>query len=255
MSRGYAKRRGSRNAGASKGERRPPLTHFLSLPLITSSSRVELSAGLERLRQSIASSNQNTAGQFVRAIPSEAIRPIDSIHLTLGVMSFQEDKLEQAIALLRRLDIPRLLEPPTFEQTEAVQSSAPVPPLDITLQSLLSMHSPTDTSVLYAEAMDASQRLYRFGERLKAQFEGAGVMVPDKRPLKLHATLFNTVYVKNKPRIDATNLQKEFKSFVWAKDIHIERVAICKMGAKKEFDAHGELLSEKYEEVASIDLP
>jgi activating signal cointegrator complex subunit 1 len=54
---------------------------------------------------------------------------------------------------------------------------------------------------------------------------------------------------------DATALLEQFKDFVWAVDVRIEKVAICKMGAKKIFDERGEVVGGEYEEVAYIDLP
>ncbi|KAK0740566.1 hypothetical protein B0T18DRAFT_431860 [Schizothecium vesticola] len=57
----------------------PPLTHFLAIPLLTSASRPHLAAKLAAFR----------ADPAVRdAIPPDAIRPLGTLHLTLGVFSF-----------------------------------------------------------------------------------------------------------------------------------------------------------------------
>lgn len=80
--------------------------------------------------------------------------------------------------------------------------------------------------------------------------------MPDDRPLKLHATLVNTIYAKAYHRwgvkFNAEGLIEEWKDFVWAKDFPIEKLAICKMGAKKITGAKGEILGQEYEEIASI---
>ena len=85
---------------------------------------------------------------------------------------------------------------------------------------------------------------------------------PDDRPLKLHATIVNTIYAKSGGRLgqgllrfDATEFVERFKDSVWAEDIRIEKIAICKMGAKKLFTPDGKIVGEEYEMVASVDLP
>jgi activating signal cointegrator complex subunit 1 len=172
-------------------------------------------------------------------------------------MSLQEEhNLQEAIDLLKNLDIGEALESSRPTETHPLNTEPEA--LRISLRSLISMHSPTDTSVLYAEPVDDSKRLYSFGEILRAKFRHSGFMEEDTRPLKLHATVLNTVYAKKgsgKLRIDATQLLDECNEFPWAQDLWIEKLSICKMGAKKEFDQNGELLSEKYEEVFSVNLP
>lgn len=39
---------------------------------------------------------------------------------------------------------------------------------------------------------------------------------------------------------------------MWAKDFPIEKLAICKMGAKKIIGGNEEIVGEEYEETASI---
>jgi activating signal cointegrator complex subunit 1 len=181
------------------------------------------------------------------------------------------------------------------------------------------MHAPTKTSILYAAPQDPSNRLFPLGQRLHTIFEEKEYMAKDTRPLKLHATIVNTIYAKAggrygrakptqaqplpsqpevssqpepppdpaddvgepnddpdrveeelKPedrssdhgpnaraplRFDATALMEQFKEFVWARDFRVEKIAICKMGAKKILDENGDVVGEEYEEVASIGLP
>jgi activating signal cointegrator complex subunit 1 len=56
-------------------------------------------------------------------------------------------------------------------------------------------------------------------------------------------------------RLDATALLERCKDFVWAADFALEKIAICKMGAKKITDEQGTIIDEQYEEVAFITLP
>ena len=54
-------------------------------------------------------------------------------------------------------------------------------------------------------------------------------------------------------RFDASKLIDEYKDFTWAQDIQVDRVQICKMGAKKIWssgkEGAGEVLDERYEVV------
>jgi activating signal cointegrator complex subunit 1 len=135
--------------------------------------------------------------------------------------------------------------------------------------------------------------------------------VRDERPLRLHATVLNTIYAKSKGggrskagaprtagtgatstetterdgeaggfeeqdrhgtdgedgklehgkglaseskswmRFDASNLIEAYKDFVWAEDVRIDRVHICKMGAQKIVDeGTGAIIDEQYEVIA-----
>lgn len=134
----------------------------------------------------------------------------------------------------------------------------------------------------------------------------AGLLVPDTRPLKLHATIVNTIYIKGrkknkKPKsgaikikdeeakatetdvlspksatenkadglqantpdsghgpsarsslyLDATSLLLTYRSYIWASDIPISKIAICEMGVKKQLSSTGEVVGEAYKEVAT----
>jgi len=130
--------------------------------------------------------------------------------------------------------------------------------ISISLISLHSMHTPKSTSILYARPQDPTNRLYKTCVVLQKLFQEKGYLVPDDRTLKLHATIVNTIYAKSIsrgggiPRFDAETLLEEWEDFTWARDFQIEKLAICKMGAKKVMDAKGEIMGEEYEEVASI---
>ena len=82
----------------------------------------------------------------------------------------------------------------------------------------------------------------------------------------MHATLVNTIYAKgdksqghgrnaNAPlKIDARALLDKYADFVWAKDVVLDRIAICEMGAKQRIE-NGVVVGEEYTEVASVPLP
>ncbi|THY32618.1 hypothetical protein D6D00_01546 [Aureobasidium pullulans] len=148
-------------------------------------------------------------------IPEKAVRPIGSLHLTLGVMSLDEGKLVQAQDLLQSLDLNKLLheastpttklDDVTVPATEVAASdlarqSFKTDPLTISLESLEPMQSPRKTSILYIKPQDPTNRLTPLSQALRTAYTEAGLLVPDTRPLKLHATIVNTLYVKGRKR-------------------------------------------------------
>ncbi|KAL8863161.1 MAG: hypothetical protein Q9178_000536 [Gyalolechia marmorata] len=56
-------------------------------------------------------------------------------------------------------------------------------------------------------------------------------------------------------RFDARDFINLYSAFEWARDVRIEKVAICEMGAKKTKDENGQVVREEYTEIASIPLP
>ena len=300
-------KKGYKRASAPK---KPPLTHFLCLPLVTPDSKPQLEASLDRFREAVAikdpasASQVETQGEDVGPTPEmvvpgvhpKAIRPVGALHCTLGVMSLDEEELQEATELLRGLDVAAMVRDARKEQADAQQpassdrkekskSEAPpsslakpispppiepaISPLTIDFKGLVSMHSPHSTSVLYSAPSDSSGRLYPFCLALQKLFAGKEFLVKDDRTLKLHATIVNTIYAKgrkdrsaghgpnaNAPlKIDATAILERFQDFIWAKDVVLDRIAICEMGAKKMLDEKGDVIAEEYTEVASVKLP
>ncbi|KAI4727179.1 hypothetical protein E4T49_05063 [Aureobasidium sp. EXF-10728] len=180
-------------------------------------------------------------------IPEKAVRPLGSLHLTLGVMSLDDQKLAQATALLQFLDLNKLLheatttksrsitDPDTQKPDHAPQTSSDadenlIPdlstdPLTISLESLEPMQSPSKTSILYIRPQDPTNRLQTLCQALRTTFTDAGLLVPDTRPLKLHATLVNTIYVKGrkkskKPKSETSPTPKNTETNVTESENH-----------------------------------
>ncbi|KAI0130857.1 kinase A anchor protein [Daldinia grandis] len=240
---------------------RPSPTHFLCLPLVTGISRHQLSASLSAFSGDVTSPDSF-------AVPEQAIRPLGTLHLTIGVMSFpRDDGLEKAVALLKTL-IPRKIMAgikaaktgKDSERSAQEPTRPPSPLLSVTLKGLHSMQ-PTSSkaSVLYSPPVDTEGILFRFCENLRSAFQEAGLMAEENRPLLLHATIMNTIYVKGRNRkggkrhekltIDARDIIDRYNDYVWMKDVPLEKIAICKMGAKKQEDG-----DEAYEVEAEIGL-
>lgn len=92
----------------------PPLTHFLCLPLVNSVSLPQLETSLASFKASIPpafpSESEQGEQQQSALIPDAAIRPIGTLHLTLGVMSLPTpERLEEALQFFHSLDLAALL--------------------------------------------------------------------------------------------------------------------------------------------------
>lgn len=325
----------SRGKNSKGGPKKPPLTHFLCLPLVNTESRPLLEVGLQKLGREVEKSG---------LVPCKAIRPVGTLHLTLGVMSLDDESLEAAGKYLQELDLKALLPETQSEDTETgiqqkltrlhhwstemPKGTAPPDPIgdtktevkpyiEVDLKSLVPMQKPRQTSILYAQPVDNTSRLRTFAEALKKEFTEKGFMVNEDRALKLHATIINTIYAKpngrgpkgangkgegkaptkaepqtappdpstaetevpptitgsgtegegkgeSKPpvlseghgpnakswmRFDASELIVQYKDFVWAEGVRVDKVQICKMGAKKILGEGGEVVDERYEVV------
>lgn len=243
----------------------PRLTHFLCLPLVTLASKPQLQASLGLFCADISKGTPKNPG----GIPEKAIRPVGTLHLTLGVMTLLTPaRVQEALTVLKSLNLKDLLmdksaeparteDPTKHDFTSLEETPQASEPLHITLRGLESMHKTSKTSILYTSPVDADKRLYSFCNRLKSAFEEADLLVPDKRPLLLHATLVNTVYVppvkgkglgreKNRARltIDASELLRSYKETEWMRDVRVEKVAICRMGAVKRENGEEEYVME-----------
>jgi activating signal cointegrator complex subunit 1 len=169
------------------------------------------------------------------------------------------ERIESALTLLKSLDLKAMLSNATGSTKEKEKDESPS--LRITLKGLQSMHAPVSTSTLYVPPVE-SPSLLSFCQQLKDAFTAAELLTPDKRPLLLHATIVNTIYVpgfkkygghgkkKAKLTIDAEDLLEEWEDFTWMENVRVEKVAVCRMGAKK--GEHGE---ERYEEEGSVEMP
>lgn len=150
-------------------------------------------------------------------------------------------------------------------------------PLTLTLHGLGTFPSASTARVFFAHAHDGSRRLQRFAELVRQRFQSAG-LITETRPLVLHATMANMIYVK-RPRgrdvsgakapvgVDGREILRFFNTvgeaarggqaevgtwshtpvnpasmassalpvpegYIWARDITVNRVRICKMGAE-----------------------
>lgn len=217
---------------------RPNPTHFLCVQLASA----QLTNSLATFRADVTSLNGF-------CVPEDAVRPPGTLHLTLGVMSLKPDSLNQALELLKALK-PRdvlselrlannssIFTNPTSTSRSGISNTDG---LTISFRGIHSMTLASKTSVLYAPPTDTEGILHKFCEQLRRPFRETGLM-EDDRPLLLHATIINTIYVKGRGggrrkerlMIDARDLMDKYEDYVWVEDMPVCRVAICRMGAKK----------------------
>lgn len=258
---------------------KPAPTHFLCIPLAGS----QLVRSLAAFRADVttdpsAGSYGPSAGPGAGAgtIPDRAVRPPGTLHLTLGVMSLRDEAVTRAVELLRTTRLSEVLEQartasavtPAARAMGAATTTPDGEGLSITLRGLSAMQSPSKTSVLYVPPLDPTLLLRRFCEALRARFTDAGFMVPEDRPLLLHATVVNTIYVKGgniyrrggkgkgkgreRLTLDARDIIDRYEDHVWVEGMPVESVRICRMGAKKvEGEEEGEE-DEAYEVEAEV---
>ncbi|KAF4451352.1 hypothetical protein F53441_5618 [Fusarium austroafricanum] len=214
-------------------------THFVCIPL----AGPQLARSLAAFRTEVT----NPAGF---GVPPTAVRPLGTMHLTLGVMSLKDESLEQATEVLKGLRLKEFL-------ASARTGKSTEDQLSITLKGLHAMQKPEKTSVLYAPPVDIEGILYKFCEQIKTAFQEAELMGKQDFPLLLHATVVNTIYVKDgrgkkreKLTIDARDLISLYDDFVWLEDMPLDKVAICRMGAKKIEGTD----DEAYEVVAEVEF-
>lgn len=204
-----------RNASGSKPqprnqrtEKRPPLTHFLCLPLVNETSLPQLETSVatfkaayppvpvaELPRSQVSAVQQDFSRPL---IPHGALRPLGTLHLTLGVMSLPErDRLNEALSFFRSLDLRALM-----REAERVASDLRAKQLSskdlrggdapsescaatsshssefmISLESLHALPRAKAATILHASPVDPTGRLYPFCIMLRDKFIEAGFIV------------------------------------------------------------------------------
>lgn len=226
---------------------RPAPTHFVCIPL----SGPQLARTLSSFRADVTDPNSFN-------VHPQAVRPLGTMHLTLGVMTLKgDDALGRAADLLRGLRLREILDQAWAANNNTARGMGQeesAPGLTVTLQGLGAMQSPSRTSVVYAPPLDPGGLLRRFCELVRGRFQEAGVMAQEERPLLLHATVVNTIYIGDRRMkrvtMDARDLMAKYDGHTWVEDMRVERVTLCKMGAKK---VEGEL-GEAYEVEAEVEF-
>ena len=239
------------------------------------------------------------------------IRPPGTIHITIGVMSLPTLELEQAARAMlhgdnvaqcfresmkpnnteaagtlsnndianQKKELTRQIDPTVQNVGSGSTSTCPPPlfPLTTSFSGLQAMGSPTSTSILFAPPADPESRIRQLCVSVQSVFQAANLMVRDSRPLKLHATILNTIYapkgrlqtqetglkpesgvkrkkVQGRPfKFDAREILERYAESEWAVDVQLEKLSLCRMGARKVI-VNGEVVDQEYEEVDFVPL-
>jgi activating signal cointegrator complex subunit 1 len=173
------------------------------------------------------------------------------MHLTLGVMCLKDEGVEQASEVLKSLKLKEYLASVKAGKTSTEDG------LSISLKGLHAFQNAEKTSVLYAPPVDTEGILHKFCEQIKAAFQEAGLMAKEDRSLVLHATVVNTIYVKDgrgrrreKLTLDARDIVSSYDDYVWLEDMPLDKVTLCRMGAKRIEGTD----DEAYEVVAEVEF-
>ncbi|KAJ5168904.1 uncharacterized protein N7482_004498 [Penicillium canariense] len=199
-------------------EKRPQLTHFLCLPLVNSTSLPQLEASIAAFKTAYPpvpfadfrhSQHQTPEQDASHAfIPEGAVRPVGTLHLTLGVMSLtNKERLDEALAFFKALDLVSLMREAERVADEARQerdlkpSSRFIPdsadsslqlnsdagsteatrPFSVSLESLHALPRAKAATVLHASPVDPTGRLYPFCLMLRDKFIEAGFMQAESK--------------------------------------------------------------------------
>ncbi|OKL59992.1 hypothetical protein UA08_04782 [Talaromyces atroroseus] len=191
----------------TKKQKRPALTHFLCLPLVSETSLPLLEVSLINFKRSIPprrkTLDDHPAKPRPQLFPDSAVRPLGTLHLTLGVMSLPTPaRVEEAAELLRSLDVGRLLQEVESElsdsnknnnrnyhgEKEDIQTTQSHSlPISVSLESLESLPRAKTATVLYAHPIDPTSRLHPFAVKIRNEFVNAGFIEQDfvkQRPKK-----------------------------------------------------------------------
>lgn len=202
-------------------------THFLCIPLVTTTSQPQLMRSLNAFKTDVASLSSFK-------IPEIAVRPLSTIHITLGVMTLLGDKrLSKAVKVLN-----------------SIKPLLPKSRPKISLQGLGTFQT-TDirhADILFAHPTCRNYNFEALCHQIRDIFENADLISKDGFGLSLHATIINARKTPSKG-INAVDIVKKYKDYVWMDNIPVEKIGICRMGAEKKGPD-----DEEYPIVASIDF-
>jgi len=178
----------------------PPLTHFLSLPI---GHHVSLQQSISSFTSGLLETTPSLPG-----LDRTVVVPPRRLHLTLGVMSLEEDPssltfdsqatdpkktVAEALALLCSL---------RSQISDILRGARLSVPLQLMNIMPPDRGDPDKAHVLWIGPSfenEATQRLREVGEMVNKTFVEAG-FIRDRRPLKLHCTILNTTYRRPRGR-------------------------------------------------------
>ncbi|KAJ5368678.1 uncharacterized protein N7496_008438 [Penicillium cataractarum] len=210
----------SQRPRGQRRERQPALTHFLCLPLVNTTSLPQLEASIAAFTAAyppvpvadLSNGQPQTSEQNAShaVIPQGAVRPVGTIHLTIGVMSLPtKERLAEALNFFQTLDLASLLREaervafelhqkrvsrrkssnsaPNNAEASSLSSGSSLdlekapPPLSVSLESLHALPRAKAATVLHASPSDRTGRLYPFCVMLRDKFLEAGFILSEAK--------------------------------------------------------------------------
>ncbi|KAG6991006.1 hypothetical protein G7Y79_00059g091910 [Physcia stellaris] len=252
------------------------LTHFVRIPLSTAGSRPQLDQAYKRVMHDVVATE---AG-----FESEMLVPTALLHVQLGSLSLDTPaRVNAAIEHLRQLDVQSIYtqclqrrekQGPEFGLAEGRSE------VRVKIQGLKNYSRHTDLTRcmwLWAPVIDEAKVLPTLCHEVRLSLERAGLWqclpyqsfrgMRDTYTRIFDSSRIYTNEDNHKPglrpllrekklvkRFDATELYPKYRDFLWAQDVQLEKISLCKMG-RKQIERQGEIIGQGYEEVASIPLP
>ncbi len=243
------------------------LTHFLTIPLVTPTSRPQIRDSFKCLWDDLTAID----------VPTDAIRPLGLLHLNLGTsLSLKTpEHMDKAIDILKKLSFKEAL--PTMHESSTSwnlsrHSSSLLPtsnyntnnsmaPPSVSISSLFCTPGKEAVALrLTANVYDATHRVRDWKVRLAHAYQAAGlspkpkgtydpqvraamneildsydstvrlVKIPDSTKATPCKWKPGKLINECLPSIDARGLLERYKDHVWIENAPLERVSICKMG-------------------------
>ena len=257
-------------------------THYLSIPLATSSSRPQLHASFARFERKTSS-----------IIPEGSVCNPDFVKLAMGRLKlYTKERVDACSKHLHGLDMREMLRvaavnatgnpprftdlpynddaPPAFGMAVTVDSSQ----LKVDISGLLSPFvSPSQTGIISASAIDRTHRLQHFKHILLSSLFKADFLVTayHNNNVTIVSTAipstwgYKAVYDRKterwfhpgrprSPKFDARDLIRGWKDHDWATNIQLEKLAVYALGSRERLPGGG-AREKQMTEIDSIALP
>ena len=206
------------------------VTHFLAIPLVTPTSRTQVSDSFTCLWNDLAAIG----------VPTSAIRPLGLLHLTLDVpLSLNtSERMAKAKKILHQISIK------TSE--DDINNSMASP--SVSISGLFCMPGKeAEAFSLSTKVYDPTHRVRKWRLRLAHAYQAA-YLCPELRQPKPRDASVRLVHIPHSteiipsiwepeklrnrplPPFDARGLLERYKDHLWVENAPLERVSICKIG-------------------------
>lgn len=265
------------------------LTHFLCIPITTTHSKPQLEQSLHQFRNDPSTSEISSDAYRplqtlhipIRALSLPTVgRERAACHLLRGIdidgllrrPTTGPPKAKRGVGEVQQ-------EPLSINawSTTPTSSTEPRPPsLAITLSGVHSKSTPkwgTLNRVLHTLCTDSTSRLGPFLDEIRQSFDDAGFGIARLTQTKSeHVTLLKNVHAFKGPReyildhaqagkfrraparrFETKDITQKFENFLFAENIKLERLSLCRLGLGKKLGRFGE--ETQLPEVCSVPLP